>query len=460
MSASTDPTISSAPKSVTRLELYDLAWQEPMLRVAERFGVSSSYLTRVFTELRVPRPARGYWAQREFGKSPPKPELPPARPGDLTEWRPGAAVGTAVRAVAKATRAAEAGAASKMGTTDVETKTASRALMQKIKDGRTIAGSRRHELLTGVRPLFLKTRKVENGILRPFKRLLVDVMASEAKLGDALDAAQVLFDALNQRGFHVGFAPVGEYMPRAEVQLLDKPASRNYHHTVWTPERPTVVYVGETAIGLTLFEMTEEVEVVYINGEYLPVRDLSEQQLRRYTGIHHWRAKEEHASGRLCLQAYCPSGWVKWSRRWQETNPGEFPGVVPSIIKELEAIAPDLARQLEEAKLRAEEERRRWEEERRRQETEAERLRREKARQESVRDLLAAIASWDEARRVRDYFGSVEAEVGRLPEEEAVLVRERLRLARELVGEFDPLELLKGWKAPGEQLSEARNGPR
>jgi hypothetical protein len=80
VSASIDPTTSSSPKSVTRQELYDLAWQEPMLRVAERFGVSSSYLTRVFTELRVPRPARGYWAQREFGKSPPQPELPPARP--------------------------------------------------------------------------------------------------------------------------------------------------------------------------------------------------------------------------------------------------------------------------------------------------------------------------------------------------------------------------------------------
>lgn len=61
---------------------------------------------------------------------------------------------------------------------------------------------------------------------------------------------------------------------------------------------------------------------------------------------------------------------------------------------------------------------------------------------------MAAIASWDEARRVSDYFESVDAEVEQLPEEEAVLVRERLRLGREIVGEFDPLALLKGWKAP------------
>jgi hypothetical protein len=102
--SSAEPTSNAPPKAITRQELYNLAWQEPMLRVAERFGVSSSYLARVFTEMRVPRPALGYWTKHEFGKSPPKPELPPARPGDLTEWRPGTGVGTAVRTVAKATR--------------------------------------------------------------------------------------------------------------------------------------------------------------------------------------------------------------------------------------------------------------------------------------------------------------------------------------------------------------------
>lgn len=420
-----------------------------MLRVAERFGVSSSYLSRVFTELRVPRPAPGYWTQHEFGKSPPIPMLPPARPGDLTEWSPGTSVGTAVRTVAKAIRAAKVSA---VGQTGVETQAAPRAPMEKSRGGKTAAVSKRHELLTGVKPLFLKTRNVENDILRPFKRLLVDVMASEAKLDDALDAAQDLFEALNRRGFSVGFSPVGKQMPRAEVELLEMPASRNYHRAIWAPERPTVMYLGGTAIGLTLFEMTEEVEVVYVNGKYLPVRDLSAQQLRRYTGSLHWRSNKEHASGRLCLQAYCPSGRVKWSRRWQETKPGTFRGMVLSIVSELEAIAPDLARRLEEARLRAEEEQRCWEEERRQRAAEAERLRREKARQESRHDLLAAIASWDEARRVWDYFESVEAEVGRLPGEQAARVRERLRLGRELVGALDPPGPVKGLEDAGRAI--------
>lgn len=311
--------------------------------------------------------------------------------------------------------------------------------------------TKRHELLIGVKPHFLKTRTVENDILRPYKRLLVDVLTSAAKLDDALDAAQALFEALSRRGFHVGFTPVGEHLLRAEVDLLEKPTSRNYHRAVWAPERPTVVYMGGTSIGLSLFEMTEEVEVVYVNGNYLPVRDLTEQQLRRYTGTHHWRSQKEHASGRLCLQAYCPSGRVKWSKRWQETKPDTFHKMLPSIINELESIAPVLMTQLEEARIRADEAHRQWQEELRLRKAEAERVRHEKNKQESRRDLLVAIASFDEARRVLEYFKSCEVELDHLTEDESAYIRGRIRLAKELVGTLDPLALLKSWKAPDER---------
>ena len=47
---------------VAREALYALVWAEPMLRVAARYNVSSSYLARVCTLMNVPRPERGYWA--------------------------------------------------------------------------------------------------------------------------------------------------------------------------------------------------------------------------------------------------------------------------------------------------------------------------------------------------------------------------------------------------------------
>jgi hypothetical protein len=45
-----------------------MVWSEPMLRVAARFGVSSSYMARVCTLLNVLRPERGYWAKLQSAK--------------------------------------------------------------------------------------------------------------------------------------------------------------------------------------------------------------------------------------------------------------------------------------------------------------------------------------------------------------------------------------------------------
>lgn len=57
-------------------------WSEPMIRVAERFGVSGSYLARVCEVMRVPRRDRGYWQKLAVGKAPPPEPLPEAMPGD------------------------------------------------------------------------------------------------------------------------------------------------------------------------------------------------------------------------------------------------------------------------------------------------------------------------------------------------------------------------------------------
>src|SRR5690606_10561147 len=91
---------------VSRAQLYEMVWQEPMMRVAARYGVSSSYLARVCTELRIPRPARGYWAQLVVNKAPSKAPLPAVSPGELGSWRPGSHIGTTQRIVRK--RAASA----------------------------------------------------------------------------------------------------------------------------------------------------------------------------------------------------------------------------------------------------------------------------------------------------------------------------------------------------------------
>ena len=59
----------ASAEPLSREQLYALVWKEPMLAIAARFGVSSSYLARVCTMLNVPRPARGYWAKLAVGKA-------------------------------------------------------------------------------------------------------------------------------------------------------------------------------------------------------------------------------------------------------------------------------------------------------------------------------------------------------------------------------------------------------
>jgi hypothetical protein len=412
---------------LTREQLYELVWTEPMLRIGKRLGVSSSYMARVCTDLRVPRPPRGYWAQREFGKAPERPALPPARPGDVTVWSPGSALTWLPPRVVRPT--AEV-----------------RALRTLHKPA-----NERHELLIGVKPHFLKTRKSEVGLLRPFKRLLADIVTSEKQLDVVLAVANNLFLALEAKGHRVTLAPPNSGMRRAEVDEREAPDKNRYHHAMWSPDRITVVYVGGVPIGLTLFETTEEIEMMYVDGTYIPVSELSATQLRRYQGPRHWTTKESRVSGRFCLQAYCPQWMVGWTKQWRGASGKDMSSLGPKLIEELEATAPVLASQVAEAQARAEAQRRDWEEKERRRREEQERARQAKLRQEAKDDLLAAIDAWDRARRVQEWLALVEREAQDLAEVDRQHVLGRLEQARALVGGADPMDMLKKWRGPGER---------
>lgn len=66
---------------LTRQELFDLAWAEPMQRLAKRFGISDVGLAKICKAAHIPLPPRGYWAKVEAGQSPPKAVLPIRFPG-------------------------------------------------------------------------------------------------------------------------------------------------------------------------------------------------------------------------------------------------------------------------------------------------------------------------------------------------------------------------------------------
>jgi hypothetical protein len=59
-----------------REKLYMEIWAEPVRTVAKRYGVSDVALAKTCTKLKIPRPPVGYWAKKEAGKEPSRPELP------------------------------------------------------------------------------------------------------------------------------------------------------------------------------------------------------------------------------------------------------------------------------------------------------------------------------------------------------------------------------------------------
>ena len=52
---------------LSREELYELVWSEPLLTLSKRFGLSDNGLRKRCKSLNVPTPPRGYWERRRRG---------------------------------------------------------------------------------------------------------------------------------------------------------------------------------------------------------------------------------------------------------------------------------------------------------------------------------------------------------------------------------------------------------
>jgi hypothetical protein len=74
-------TLEAARETIrlTRDELYERVWSEPMATLAPQLGLSDVGLKKTCTKLRVPTPYRGYWAKKSAGqpvRRTPLPKLP------------------------------------------------------------------------------------------------------------------------------------------------------------------------------------------------------------------------------------------------------------------------------------------------------------------------------------------------------------------------------------------------
>lgn len=414
---------------MTREELYDLVWSEPMLKVAARFNVSSSYLARVCTRLNVPRPERGYWAKLAVGKTSPKPALPEARPGDEILW----------------VRAVEGG-----GNFMRPLPTPPTSKLKKDSLSQVIPLSKQHPLITGAKDFFEEGRLSHEGdYLIPAKKLILDLAVTKQGLDTALSFANQLFLTLENNGHRVVIAPQSEYFHRARVDEREGPSRYpNHYNNLWKPGRCTVVYIGTVAIGLTIIEMSEEVKVRYVNGKYIRLND----QVTKHKALtHEWIPTHAFPTGRLCLQAYSPYRYEEWIKQWRQSKENNLADSIPIIVRELEKVVVKLSQIVEEGRRKDELEYQRFEEMTARWKRETEEKRLSKARNDSKDELLQIIKAWVEAKNLDEFIFEIEQILKKSPEDDRKKLLDRIIRARELMGNTNALDRFLTWKSPEER---------
>ena len=62
---------------LTRAELFERIWSEPMGAVAGRYGLTGNGLAKICDRLDIPRPPRSHWTRSASARDP-RPDLPPA----------------------------------------------------------------------------------------------------------------------------------------------------------------------------------------------------------------------------------------------------------------------------------------------------------------------------------------------------------------------------------------------
>lgn len=419
---------------VTREALYAEVWAEPMLKVAERYKVSSSYMARVCTVMNVPRPAAGYWAKVAVGKSPPVPRLPVAQPTDQLEWIPGTGLNLVVRApVPRRSRLPES------------------RTMEAPSDPKPVG---MHRMLVGVEAI-LRAAPETDGYLKPSKRLMLDVLTSKQCLSHCLGTAKALVDGLEEHGHAVMFAPSPQ-TPRVEIDEREVPDDRARYPTRWRPSRATVAQFGSILIGLALFEMSTEVEVAYVKDRYLPISVVKGMRNGPQILARTWTSKRNIPSKRLRLVAYAPYYDVAWRKSWLETEDRPLTQDVEKIIRQIERSVPEIKQLMAEAEQRQIVRRAEFEAQQRKWEEESRRRKQKELREKCIAELSEIFTNWEYERRVGAFLADMRERILQSDKTCAADLEHKIELAAELLYPPESAARFHSWNPP-EPIGESES---
>lgn len=418
-------------QEIDRETLYAEVWKEPMIKVAARYGVSSSYLARICDRLGVPRPERGHWAKLAAGKNVRIPALPEAKPVHELVWSRSGIPAPARNVVAPKPYRSPGTRSSRKKAADVPSV---------------------HPLLRDVRKLFLKGWRTENGYLKPHKWNLVDIITSEKSLDSALEIANSVFMEFYRRSWTVKLEASNYRFRRPEVD--DRPDGGRQRYAVrhWSPGRLTLLYLGTVMIGLTLIEDSEETEMAYVRGDYVPVATLSDRQIAST-----WTTHKDLPSGRFRLRAYSPYGGTTWQKEWSVKKDQDLEKFAKRVAGDLKKATVEIAEQYAIAAEKSRREEQKWQEQLDRMRIAEDEKLRSESLSKSTEALEHLIADWGKAKAIESFFGELAQEVELAPACDREHLRDRLEAARALTKAPDVLEILKGWQTPQERYEAKKS---
>lgn len=404
---------------VERDTLYAEVWDTPMLTLAPKYGVSAVFLRRVCVRLGIPCPPRGYWAKKESGQRPKIPPLPKSLPGAPTGWRKGEVL----------SRNAEA---------------------EQTQDMPKSGGARR-AMIMGSLKSFMIGRVASDGYLKPAKRNLPDLVVTAPTLHRAASILMKIatrFRDLNHR-ISVAYGEGG--YTRKAIGDDEGRLKRSFLETkTWAPALPTLVFIEEIAIGLTIYEQTVDKEMVYLDGKYVTVHEARKLKPALWNGLRaeRYRVTTERApSKQLCLRAYSPYYQVEWTQTWTERS-ASLAKQIEDIVQSLVARSKLLAIELAEANRAAALERAQWEAERLTAKARDDRLAILKQREAALQELLNAIDSWSAGRRTEAFFNDIIARSTDMDAEARKALLAKIRDAKDLLQSPDSVEALMAWISP------------
>lgn len=60
----------------TRIELFEMVWETPMIHLAKKLNLSDVGLRKICKKQGIPLPRSGHWTRKQLGKEDARPELP------------------------------------------------------------------------------------------------------------------------------------------------------------------------------------------------------------------------------------------------------------------------------------------------------------------------------------------------------------------------------------------------